>query len=378
MSEKIRFANQLRGLAALSVVISHWIGVYWLVQDAVSAVTFSPAPAGPPPEIVDWVNLQWFNFGPFGVGVFFLISGFVIPFSLQKHTRLSFAAARLLRIFPTYIAAFMIEMAVIYTASLFWGRPFTYGWALLMSNALLFYDVIGAASLDLVNWTLSVELKFYGLAMLLLPAIRRGNTAALIAVGALAVALNALMREGWVGDIAAAPSTVSYTVSSHSVCLTYMLIGVAFSFHLRRLLSTEGLLLTVAVLLGQFLAAWNLSVWRDQFPVVTVNYLYAVALFGILYAVRGRVPANAALDALASISFPLYLVHSLLGYSLFRALMTGAGLSYGMAVAITLPSILLVCAVLHWTIERPSVRLGQRLGQNYPQPGVELAAVHSQ
>ena len=375
MSGRIRFANQLRGFAALSVALSHLVGVYWIIPDVVSAVTFSPNQAGPAPAaLLQVVAYPWFNFGPFGVAVFFLISGFVIPFSLEKHTRLSFAAARLLRIFPTYIAAFLLEMAVLYAASLAWRRPFAYGTETIVTNALLIYDLVGQPSVDLVNWTLSVELKFYLLAMLLLPAIRQGRAGALVAAGTAVLVGNGLMAAGLLGDVGAPPSTVSYTVSSHSVCLAYMLIGVAFNFHGRQLIGGWALAVTVAVLTALFLSSWRLSVWSGQFPVVTLNYLYALVLFTALYAGRQFVPANPVVDAMAAISFPFYVVHSLLGYSLLRALTVGAGLGYYPAAAITLPTLLLVAAGLHIAVERPTARAGQLLARRQRAHTVEEAS----
>ena len=51
MSGRLRFANQLRGLAALSVAMSHLIGVYWALPDVVSWATYTPNQAGATPWI---------------------------------------------------------------------------------------------------------------------------------------------------------------------------------------------------------------------------------------------------------------------------------------------------------------------------------------
>lgn len=361
LSERIRFANQLRGLAALSVAISHLVGVFWVLPDVVGAATFSPPQSGPPPGVLGIVTYPWFNFGPFGVAIFFLVSGFVIPFSLEKHSRASFAVARLLRIYPTYVVALLLQMLVLYGASLAWGRPFTYGLGVILTNALLIYDLVGDPSLDLVNWTLSVELKFYLLAIVMACAIRRGRAWAVLGAGLGVLALNASMAAGLVGNIAAPPSTVSYTASSHSVCVAYMLIGIAFNFHLRRLISVWGLAALIAALLALFAASWRLSVWGGQYPVVTLNYFYAVILFSGLYAIRSHVPANAMLDAMAAISFPFYVIHSLIGYTLLRALMVVGGYGYDVAVAVTIATLVGAAAVLHILVERPSAGLGQNL-----------------
>ena len=363
-TERIRFANQLRGLAAVSVMVSHLVGVYWIVPDAVSMVTFSPAQAGPPPAVEAFFHWPWFSFGPFGVALFFLISGMVIPFSFAAHGRASFAAARLLRIYPTYLAALALELLVTYASAQAWGRPFAVSFGAMVTNAALVYDLVLHPSLDLVNWTLSVELKFYALAVLLMPALRAGRTGPVLLAGAGLTAVNLVMAAGWVGDLAAVPSSPSYTVSSYSAYLGYMLIGVLFNYRIRGLLGVPAFLGSVAILVGFFLVSWRVGVLAGQFTFVSNNYLYALVLFSILYAGRRFVPANPVLDGLAAISFPLYLVHSLVGYAMLRALMVGAGLGYWPALGVTVVGVGLVATGLHWTVERPTARMGRYLGRS--------------
>ena len=49
------------------------------------------------------------NWGPFGVALFFVISGFVIPFSFETYGRLDFIVARFFRIYPTYLTGLSFE-----------------------------------------------------------------------------------------------------------------------------------------------------------------------------------------------------------------------------------------------------------------------------
>jgi len=360
MSGRIRFANQLRGLAAFSVAMSHMVGIYWALPGVVSSVTYTPDQAGTPPWFIGLVSNPWFNPGPFGVAVFFLISGMVVPFSLQKHGRLSFLAARALRIFPTYAVALLIEFILLHWAADAYHRPFGISATMLATNLLLVYDLVGQPSMDLVNWTLSVELKFYLLVALIVPLIRRGSAAGLLAVAVCILAGNALLAAGVVGSLAAPASSPTHTISSHSLDILYMLIGTAFNFHLRRLVSTAGLA-ALAALAALFVATWRLGVLRDQYPVVTLNYAYALVLFAALYAVRRRIPANAVLDAMAAISFPFYVLHSLVGYLALRLLMDPLHVPYGVALPVTLASVGLLAWFLHVMVERPTARAGQRL-----------------
>ena len=75
---KLIFANQLRGIAALLVVLSHLCCVFWGAKGAVSAYTGAPPADGGQPWIGDYINSYYWNSGAVGVAIFFTISGFVI------------------------------------------------------------------------------------------------------------------------------------------------------------------------------------------------------------------------------------------------------------------------------------------------------------
>ena len=119
-NQKIEFANTLRGFAALSVIVSHYYGVFWSSRAAVETLTNSPAlplETHPVPYHILWLHLfPLFNWGAYGVALFFIISGFVIPFSLRKMGWVSFTVNRILRIMPTYIVGFTITLLAIFVS----------------------------------------------------------------------------------------------------------------------------------------------------------------------------------------------------------------------------------------------------------------------
>ena len=379
--KRLAFANQLRGVAALSVAASHLIGVFWLMRDVVSASTLTPVQPGANDPMIWLVVHPWFNFGPFGVAIFFLISGLVIPISLAEHTRPSFLAARALRIYPVYAAAVLIEVAVMMVNGHVWGMPFTHSAWTVISNMLLIQDLVGQPSLDLVNWTLCVELRFYVVMALLAPAIRRGGVPPLFGLAVLACGLNALASHGAFGPAAPDPVLLSYTVSTETLFGCFMLVGVLFNYHLRGLLGLQGLIASVAGMMALFAFCWTVSVLDTQFPGVTANYACGLGVFAALYAVRRWVPANRVLDGLAAISFPFYCVHSLMGYSVLKLLLLVAGLSYPAALPLALACVMLVATGLHLTIERATIRLGKRLRPSRraaaepPLPGRKVVAL---
>jgi len=358
---RLIFANQLRGLAALCVAGSHLVGVFWAMRDFVGLATATPPQGGlPPPGLFGMFSHTYLNFGPLGVGLFFLISGLVIPISLEQHSRTSFLLARLLRIYPTYLAALLIEMAVLRANAAYWGQPFPYGGWTIASNALLIYNTVGQPSIDLVNWTLCVELKFYFLMLLLAPRIRRGSTGSVLLVGCAIVAANVAVA--WPPLVAHLPRPdLVETFSTESVFILFMLIGVLFNFQLRGLLTLAGLAASIAVMTGLFLTCWTQAAIRAQVPVVTVNYLYALAIFAVLFFLRRHARPLPPIDFLAAISFPLYLLQSLIGYSALKLAMLRFGLSYGTALCLTLAILLSLATLLHRTVERGTVALGKRL-----------------
>lgn len=382
MGGRLVFANQLRGLAAASVACSHLLGVYWLIRPTVSAATFTPALEGPNSPFVALIVHPWFNLGSFGVGLFFLISGLVIPISLEKHTPGSFLLARALRIYPTYAAALLIEMVVLEANAHYWGRPFDLGLWRIVSNLLLVQDLVGQPSVDLVNWTLSVELRFYIVIALVAGAVRRGSVVALLAIGLAALGLNIAVGAGALGLPQADPPTFSYGVSLDSLFVAFMLVGVVFNYHLRGRLGTGGLVLWVAVLGAIFAGCWHASVLGGQYLGVERNYGCALVLFAALYAVRRWIPGNRVLDGLAAISFPFYLVHSLVGFSVLKLAMMAWGWGYPAALGAAVAVGVLLAAGLHAFVEAPTARMGRRLAPNgtarrRPQPverGGDVAA----
>ena len=340
---------------------SHLIGAVWALRLVVGNATLTPPQEGPNSPLFALVSHPWFNSGSFGVGLFFLISGLVIPISLERHTPGSFLLARALRIYPTYAAALLVEMAVLYLNARHWGHPFGYGAWAIMSNILLIHDLVGQPYVDLVNWTLCVELRFYLIMALVAGAVRRGSVVVLVATALAALGINLALRAGALGPPVSDPALLSYALSTESMFIVFMLIGVLFNYHLRDHLGTVALVLWIGVLGAIFALCWRESVLDTLFPTVTWNYAYALAVFAALYALRRRVPDSRALDALAAISFPFYLVHSLVGYSVLKWLMLSLGWGYPAALTGAVAVVVLVATGLHRVVEAPPLSMGRRL-----------------
>lgn len=359
-ARRIEFANQLRGVAALSVATSHLVGIYWALPGFVAASTFSPVQPGPPPALYRIMNTNWFEPGPFGVALFFLISGLVIPFSLKKHTRWTFLLARILRIYPTFIAALLLEMLVLYAAARYWHHPFGESARAIITNGLLINSLTGFPVIDFVNWTLAIEVVFYLLVFLMAGPIGTGRVAGLLVVAFLMTGANVLLSRHF-RQPAMLASPVLYTFSVDSPYLIFMFIGVMFNFHHDGKLRLSRMITAIGLLTVLFLVSWRFCVLRPEFPAATINYLYAIILFGALYWARDRIPSFRPLDAMAAISFPFYLIHAIVGFSVIKFLMLAWHANYDEALAAAVAVILAVASLLHQTVERTTITMGHRL-----------------
>lgn len=173
---RLAWLDALRGLAALSVAYHHFGSrVFSGFHSAVLSV-FDP--------------------GLYGVLVFFLISGYIVPVSLERRGSVrSFWAGRLFRLFPLF--AVVIAAAVALSAAgvirapgscpvvcLPGGNPA----AAALTHLFMLSDLLGGGSVLVVIWTLAYEMVFY----LLLTALfttgqhrRSAVLAGLFAAGAL-------------------------------------------------------------------------------------------------------------------------------------------------------------------------------------------------
>ena len=363
---RLIFAHQLRGVAALLIVITHFFGNYFGGQAGLAMLTFSPDLHMTAAPWVSWFDFPYFK-GPFGVAVFFLISGFVIPFSLEKATPLRFLLMRVFRIYPTYLAAFALSMLAMAASARYWQVPFTHGAAELISNALLVNNLVGIGSVDPINWTLSIEIKFYLTAALLGSWLFRRQFVYLARWVALLVAGTALLAR------LSAPPALLMALAAEWHYLIFMLVGVTFYQHISKMISTPALLGRSLLLMAAFGLNWRLGAQRDAFPVIGIYYAYAYLVFGLCYLGRGWFRPVRVLDFFADISFPLYVVHSLSGFAALKLLMH-AGLPFGVAVLLVLAMVIALATLLHRLVELPSNAFGKRLAARRTVPPTAAAA----
>jgi peptidoglycan/LPS O-acetylase OafA/YrhL len=140
---RLEFLDALRGIAALAVLLQHSAEILWP-----SYMTFSQLVIRP---------------GEWGVFVFFMISGFVIPLSLKNETNaISFWIGRVFRLFPLYwsvIAAayIFVKLGLFPTSTEFDLHPVRN----IVVNLTMVQEFMATPQLVGAAWSLAYEVTFY-------------------------------------------------------------------------------------------------------------------------------------------------------------------------------------------------------------------------
>lgn len=357
--------DQLRGLAALAVVLCHM---------AVSAYLSAPnLDGGPWP----WLGVT-LGFGYLGVPLFFVISGFCIHLPHARTLAAAdpetaapdwkrFFARRFWRLYPPYLGALVVALG------LWWLAGGSTSWLVVTTQALLVHT-FHTATFDGVNppaWTLAVEAQLYAAYPIVFWLIARlGSWRALGAV--LAV-------------------TMAYRVVLALVPLPFELAGPAWELFLARWLEW---------VLGAMVAEWAAGrlalprVLRTPWPGLTVlggglwiewhtgSYglyivkepVYGVAFALLLYAAlaheRPGLPSAAGryLGRVGVYSYSLYLLHRPIQLA-FEPLVREVA-TWPLVIALGMPSSLLIMGattplvlwasrIFYRYCERPSIQRSQ-------------------
>lgn len=326
----------LRGAAALCVVLSHY--------SSHCAQFFGEAAFGLSLDTI---------YGFYAVQLFFMISGFVIYYTLERSaTWKEFAFSRVSRLYPAYWTALTLMVLL---QQVVFGKPVWLGGYVV--NLTMLQEFVGFGNLDNVFWSLTVELAFYVLMGLLFVTGLLPRIEAVAAIW-LALAVVWSVVDQYLG-FALPAALARLPILRH---VPFFVAGIAFYLVVRKR-STPGrfaLLLTalgVAGLIDGHSAAEAVAVaveWRDVLGRLGV----ASVLFGLFTLAVTRwlhFTISPVTLWLGAISYSLYLTHRNLGYSTLFRLHEG-GVAAWISFLVTLAGALLLATVLTYGVERPALR----------------------
>lgn len=324
-SMRYHAVDALRGIAAFLVMVHHYT-LHYAEEFGYTTVTF-PA---------------WFESFRYGPHFFFMISGFVIFMTLDRHDRfLSFMRARLLRLLPAYWAVIPFSALVAW-----WAAPDELVSAPidLVINALFLQGVLDTKHVDGVYWSLLVEMAFYLLAGAFVIRLGLGRHIVPMLWAWLAIAL--------VGMIAYNDWPFPLNLLVQDILISYY----AFYF-------VAGVVLYLAVKEGWLRQGhkWLLAVC-SVLMVLVVPLPYGLVVAGLIWvlwaAIQGKLDqllCHRPLLWLGTLSYPLYLVHFVAGMTLIHNLVA-AGVPELAAILASMVLSILLAQLIHSLIERPAWR----------------------
>lgn len=351
----------------MTVLTCHFAVAFWISQDISAGLArrrpLYPGSTGAPgfARVLDSLPV---DLAALGVSLFFLLSGFVIAISLERYSRRGFLVGRLMRVLPTYAAGYLVTCGVIWLMS----DPNHE----LSPRSVLFGAVPGLALLarvsapgDGIVWTLIVELVFYAVCLVTYRALTR-HWQAIVAVAAGCVAMQWLL-----GSVALDPhlAGLAYVVALACPFIPVMLVGVTLSARRRERLSGRATAIVVPLLAATTTLAPASVTYR-------VTFVVAMTAFAMIAAVGDRWRQHPVASFFADISYPLYVVHPVLGYATI-SLLTGHGVPSALAVLAASVVALVAAWCLHVLVEAPTHTLGRRWAGRFPASIPVTVPVHA-
>ncbi|GHH78517.1 acyltransferase family protein [Promicromonospora soli] len=327
----------LRFVAAAAVLLYHFtattsVSGYWGVN-----------PVHAFPLLNEFTRYGWL-----AVELFFMISGFVILLTSDGRGIAGFIASRVGRLFPAYWAC------VVLTAGLqqVWSGGRQASLTETLVNLTMVQDLFQVTGLQVVFWTLLVELKFYLLVLVVLALgpLTRNRVLAFAAIWPLA---------GWAAQALGAQWLVDWLVPNYA---PYFAVGMLLFLAYR-----DGFdLVTGLILVGSL----GLCVMRvvdaagrasDLQGVLVSPFVAAAIMLACVVAVwattlQGKVrpPGRlvAALGTAGALTYPIYLVHTQFGYAVIDLLAHQTTRTVALFAAGALSVVLAVA--IHYGVERPT------------------------
>lgn len=348
--QRLEYIDGLRLVGAGAVVVQH---LFERFDTPWAKALIAPAP------------------GVFGVVLFFMISGFVIPFSVRRGLDVrDFAVRRITRIYPVYLVVLGLALiAGVLDVAPYFRIITTAGVGEWIANLLLVQDFTPARAFYSVSWTLAIEFIWYAAFVMLVKFFgTRAGPLSAVAAPALMLLLTLASLVAGVRIPLGRPGMIYAAV-------------LGFQTYRRRQgeISAKAWLINVAVFLAVTLASNYVAFGHFHHPNITLMQAigpWSAAL--ALFVLAATVPALTSTKALANplvvgigaASYSIYMMHPL---AIAVAVHLGAPI---LVIPAALLMTLAMALVSYRFVELPGIRLGRALSaktQVAPRPAPAMS-----
>lgn len=322
-SSRIVELDGLRGIAALAVLYFHY------------TTQFN--------KFFGYTDTIWWpaHQNPFGLPIFFMLSGYFIAKAIEDGIRPSdFAVSRFSRLFPVYWPCVLITFFIVHAGNL---SPYEVRFHQLLVNMTMVQEFFRVPHVDGAYWALTVEISFY-IWMLALCASGRFQRFEFF----LAPWLVAVLFWGW-KDFLLPDFHLKHRIVKFLLLGTGHLFGAGIIAYRVRI---HGWTIFRAILLAACVAIpWIIPGYRGRFSTSCAMVLVLVSVLKTLPMFRWR-----PLVFIGTISYPLYLLHQYIGYVIIRHL-TSSGINANICIPVTICMMIPPAWILTRYVERPAIRL---------------------
>ncbi len=326
-NHQIPILDNLRAIAAWAVCLYHFIYTTVGFIDH-NSIIFSLA-----------------YFGRFGVNLFFIISGLVIPWSLYHNTYqikdfFKFFIKRLIRLEPPYLISIVIMLGIIFIRKY---NPAYKGVPILITGKQILFHIgylipwskdLTLTWLNNIYWTLAIEFQYY------------------IVIGVLYFLLTS--KKGYLRLISYiilfGSKFVIPLVDFLPYWLSFFGIGILiFLYRINRINKTELIIVSLLFIIDIFL--FN---ERTAAVITTISELTILLLFN---------QSNKVLAWLGKSSYSVYLMHAVLGVATVNFLSHYANTTIDKVAVVIAGLIITFCSsyLMYLLVEKPSKKLSGKL-----------------
>ncbi|EAQ6131950.1 acyltransferase [Salmonella enterica] len=372
-SNKYLFAHYLRGLAAITVIFAHYGSAYFNANPFLSSIVNVP-------RLTDtsypWIIQQFpFDFpgflATFGVCIFFMISGFVIPISIEKYKCCMFLIKRFFRLFPTYLFVYGVNLLVALMGYLiFKGHGVFYPFDIkdILSSSLIGINTFinGVVELDPVAWTLAIEILFYFTMAVVFNVVfklKNKREIGLFDILMLSFFLNlCVIKLSKYYDVLfpAGGGINGASLIKALFFISVMLLGTSFYLHAKGRITARALFFT---LVAQFWGIVYVSMHMHQSAMyIDSSRVFSwigitILVFSFCYFMDSQIKEHKVFGFFGDISYPLYLCHSYIGYLILGVISSYLPiLPRSFIILLPLPFVVTVAWYIHKYVEMPSSR----------------------
>lgn len=329
-----KFLDFIRGGAAICIILYHYTTRYNQMIGHKGEYSF---------------NLPW---GWMAWAVFFIMSGYLVYPKAQSIKK--YIIKKAIRLYPGYWAAMGISFAV----TTLYLREYSVSLKEFVVDMTMLGNYVGCKSVVGVDWTLSIDIIFYGIIALIILVERKTKrilgSKVILLWSILSCLIEIMKRTGWGNPIIKIIGILMASQYAHFFMVGHFLKNQKCDIESKKM----NLIAIGFSIIAQWVAFQNM-----EFELFYIIFI-VIFMFYIKHSKQDKINIRCKIinqivnlfSKIASISYPLYLVHEYLGFAILKYF---DSIGFSSEIFVIIPIIIsIICAyIIHKHIELPIGKL---------------------